>query len=360
MHPIIVGGGVAGLAAAVRLADHGIYSHVIEGGTFPAHKVCGEFFSPEIVPLLERWDLAPSVKLQTICLHGFARRPLQLSLEVPAASQSRYDFDASLAGLATKRGVQIVTQTFVTELIPPSADGLWHVQLSTGERLTTPCLLLGVGRLVQQFLKGPPVPLPYVGFKTHLKQRVPNALHLFSVRGGYFGLSPVDENHCNVAFLLRKEVAPHRADTLRWLLPDSLMEAPTRFDWMRVEVPPFGARPMPLLPGLFLIGDAAAAIPPVSGQGLSMGLSSGILAADYAVHNDAMGYRKAWQRRYRARLRWASWLNAALLSPARRALIPLGTAIPGMVRLFYGCTREPSVKPSPVDPKTAPNTDSAC
>ena len=46
---LIVGGGLAGLTAAIHLSKIGLKVIVIEKNEFPKHKVCGEYVSNEVV-----------------------------------------------------------------------------------------------------------------------------------------------------------------------------------------------------------------------------------------------------------------------------------------------------------------------
>ncbi|MBC7927549.1 MAG: FAD-dependent oxidoreductase, partial [Bryobacteraceae bacterium] len=50
---VILGGGPAGSIAALTALREGSSVTLMERATFPKHKVCGEFLSPEIVPVLE-------------------------------------------------------------------------------------------------------------------------------------------------------------------------------------------------------------------------------------------------------------------------------------------------------------------
>jgi len=50
---LIVGGGLAGLTAAIHLAQENRSVCLFERETYPHHKVCGEYVSNEIVPYLE-------------------------------------------------------------------------------------------------------------------------------------------------------------------------------------------------------------------------------------------------------------------------------------------------------------------
>ena len=47
---IVIGGGLAGLTAAIHLGLEGRSVLVIEKNEYPNHKVCGEYVSNEVVP----------------------------------------------------------------------------------------------------------------------------------------------------------------------------------------------------------------------------------------------------------------------------------------------------------------------
>ena len=51
---VILGAGPAGSIAAIQAQREGAKVQLIERCSFPKHKVCGEFFSPEILPILDR------------------------------------------------------------------------------------------------------------------------------------------------------------------------------------------------------------------------------------------------------------------------------------------------------------------
>jgi 2-polyprenyl-6-methoxyphenol hydroxylase-like FAD-dependent oxidoreductase len=50
----VVGGGPAGVMAAFAAMREGAGVRIFEQSAFPRHKVCGEFLSPAILPLLRR------------------------------------------------------------------------------------------------------------------------------------------------------------------------------------------------------------------------------------------------------------------------------------------------------------------
>ena len=53
----IIGGGLAGLTAAIDLLNRNFKVVVFEKNDYPKHKVCGEFISNEVLPYLEKLGL---------------------------------------------------------------------------------------------------------------------------------------------------------------------------------------------------------------------------------------------------------------------------------------------------------------
>ena len=49
---LILGGGLAGLTAAIHLSKLGLRVTVIEKNCYPKHKVCGEYISNEALEVL--------------------------------------------------------------------------------------------------------------------------------------------------------------------------------------------------------------------------------------------------------------------------------------------------------------------
>ena len=64
IHVAIVGGGPAGLLTAILLSRKGIKSTVIERGTWPIDKVCGEGIMPLGVSILRKYDLLRGIDVE--------------------------------------------------------------------------------------------------------------------------------------------------------------------------------------------------------------------------------------------------------------------------------------------------------
>ncbi|RYG21970.1 MAG: FAD-dependent oxidoreductase, partial [Chitinophagaceae bacterium] len=54
---LIIGGGLAGLTAALHLQKGGLEVTLVEKNDFPSHKVCGEYISNEVLPYLKWLDV---------------------------------------------------------------------------------------------------------------------------------------------------------------------------------------------------------------------------------------------------------------------------------------------------------------
>ena len=55
----VLGGGLAGLTNAYLLSKAGYKVILYEKGSYPQHKVCGEYISNEVLPFLKKHDLYP-------------------------------------------------------------------------------------------------------------------------------------------------------------------------------------------------------------------------------------------------------------------------------------------------------------
>ena len=109
MRVAIIGSGPAGSAAAFAARRHGAGVNLVEKSRLPRHKVCGEFLSPEIVPLLEdlcvsgRFADAAPARVRRVFIR-FGRREKCAVLSEPAYGLSRFVFDKLLFDAAVDAG----------------------------------------------------------------------------------------------------------------------------------------------------------------------------------------------------------------------------------------------------------------
>lgn len=342
---LIIGGGVAGLSAAIHLAEQGADVTLLEEGEYPVQKICGEFLSPEAIPLLEAWGIAPSSFLH----HLTIQTPHdQWSMAFPETSATimRYTLDAALAAHAAKKGAHVQVKAHVQDLKKQGHS--YTVQLSNGEEWSAPQLLISTGRLVNQLLGKQPPRFAYVGAKAHFKgidceERL--CMHLLP--GAYFGIAPVGQGKVNVAGLIAcsHEEALKPQEVLKRFLPSmshtQLSKGQCAFnEWMTAPVSEFGVRSQPDWPNVYLLGDAAGVIPPATGNGLAMGLTSGKMAASFALKSDPQGYRKCWIKTYSPRIRKGKMLNWLFLSPMVSSWVPsIARAFPWLPEYIFHATR---------------------
>lgn len=346
---VIVGGGLAGLCAAKRLIELGCRPLVIEAGDFPSHKVCGEFISPHALTILKSWDLHP-LPIDRIRLHASLRN-LEFILPKPAGSLSHLTLDSELAQQIVKAGGSVLTKTSVLNLSPSvDSEGLHTLSLSSGEKISARHLFIAVGKLAGQ--NDAAQKKIYYGFKAHFTCRdfLPH-LNMYLFPGAYLGAVPVENHRVNIACLARADHVEKESSPQIFMdalikshphLSELLQFAHPVFDqWMVVKAPKFGQRQTPNWPRTYWIGDAQGAIPPASGNGLSLAIASGRLAAECAVKDDPDGFREIWNRDYSSFYRVGKCLNSLFLSPfwSGKALY-LGQKFPILATTLFEKSRQ--------------------
>jgi len=170
-------------------------------------------------------------------------------------------------------------------------------------------------------------------------------------KGAYFGVSPIANDRVNVAGIMLatpNEIqnpqeafdAFLRSSKACPLLKTLESSHPVFDKWMIGSVPEFGVRHHPAWPNVFLLGDAAGVIAPATGNGLAMGLTSGILAATCALKGEDKEYKKHWNRLYRARILKGMFLHRLFLSPLCVKAIPmLSKLFPYLPHYCFKATR---------------------
>ncbi|MBX9924152.1 MAG: FAD-dependent oxidoreductase [Rhabdochlamydiaceae bacterium] len=326
---VIVGGGVAGLSALNRLADLGISATLIEAGTYPSHKICGEFFSPECLPILSAWDIEPTQKIPHISLVT-SHRTLSFPLPNSARSQSRFTFDHKLVQRAEKNGAIILTKTKVKDIKKN------HVLLDNETMLPYTDLIVSSGRFFGRVSS----PL-YAGLKGYFRGLDIQGLEMYPFPGGYAGLSPSGDGLSNFTCLMPKHYDKEMLFKAVPHLQSKLQKGEFAYDeWMTCKIPAFGIKKTPSQANTYFVGDAAGTIPPASGLGLSIALTSGYMAAEYAVKGDREGFQKAWHSRYKKTFAYGHVLHWLLTHPsAYHSALGLERLFPKLPLTIFSKTR---------------------
>jgi flavin-dependent dehydrogenase len=317
-HPVnIAGGGIAGLALGLALRREGVPVVLSEAGTYPRHRLCGEFLSgagAEEFAALGAGDLLEhSVPLTDTAWFCGDRPVFRRELPEPAHGISRWRLDAALAGRFTALGGELRCEQRISA--PPQAEG-WV--MATGRVRTD------AGRWFAQKEHYQNLPVT-AGLEMHLG------------RGGYAGLARVDDGVVNVCALLPAATGRMPATAL----PDRLracglnelaarLESASPVAFSRCGVARFGTGWQPQRDGRLCIGDHCAIIPPFAGHGLSMAIFAALEAAPLlaawsagrlAWRNAVQSVQAALRRKFLVRLRWAARLHPVLLHPAGHGII---------------------------------------
>ena len=313
---IIIGGGPAGTAAAITAARRGAGVLLLERGRLPRHKVCGEFVSAESLELLGTLLASPhdallrdAVRISSsrVFLDG---RVLQTPIRPAAASIPRLDLDAALWESAVEAGVEARQQTVVQ-----SVSGAGPFRVATSDGVFEGSTVINASGRWSNLNRTTDAPgEKWLGVKAHFAEASPpNSVDLYFFEGGYCGVQPVDcgeagAGRVNVAAMVRAgiastlpEVYPHHPALLersrQWLpLSDSVTTSPLIF-----------RQPEPVREGILLAGDAAGFVDPFVGDGISLALRSGALAADClneffrqtaSLARATADYQMAYQKRF--------------------------------------------------------------
>lgn len=292
----IIGAGPAGSSAAFALASRGWDVTLIEQHRFPRDKVCGESLSALGIEVLHRLGLAttidalrPSILHQTI-LHAPDGRHLAFPLPRPMWGLSRRALDTALLESARAAGVRLLQPARVESITPLTVRNLDSNRLET---LSPSWIILADGK--GALLPSRPPPTTDLGIKAHFEHVTGprDAVELFGVRGHYVGLAPIENGLSNVAFSLPTARLDHFRGDLGALWHHLLTENPTlaaRFTRAR-QTSPWLASPLPRFPvngnwppHVIPLGNSAAALEPIGGEGMGLALRSAELATAALDH----------------------------------------------------------------------------
>ncbi len=307
----VVGGGPAGAATATLLAREGVDVLLVDAQRFPRFKPCGEFMSPQCLPLLDSLgafdtlrDLgARPVRGMELVSHGLRTRGRFVDIGRAQApfehgwALRREVFDSALLDNARAQGVRVLEGWRVRRLLrdgagrvrgfeardPDGAAREIHAEWTVGadglhSRVASE---LGVQR-------DDPA-LRHMAFTTRYRGAAQHDFaqaHFF--HEGYFALAPVDDGLVSVNLVLsmeafEREGLPRDAAYEAWLrrvpaVREQLAGA-ERVDPLRGIGPLARRTTQQTFDGAALVGDACGYVDPVTGEGVFFALQGAAMLA---------------------------------------------------------------------------------
>lgn len=370
----VLGAGVAGSSVAKALADRGWDTILLDRHTFPRHKVCGEFLSPESQSMLNALDLRGRVeslqpsyitRIRLIMSHG---AELDIPLPGTAIGLSRNALDPALHSAAISSGVDVQTQTTVTSVSSVSMSGRTYTIETKREGDTAAfearAVIAAWGANPRSGLPrhnpDPPARNSYLGVKSHFRGiPMEPVVELYFFSGGYLGLAPIEGGLVNAAALLKREAFRDTDKTIMGMIDAAARRNPKLSVKLAQAVPVLGSQaavaPVNLsrMPaaweGIPRVGDASLMVPPLCGDGMSMALRSaglcapladGYLRGEFSLSRWQREYTESIQREFTGPLRWGRLLQSLFSAPVvPRLLMGLAHCAPGLASRMVQATR---------------------
>jgi menaquinone-9 beta-reductase len=356
---VIIGGGLAGSAAAIRLARAGRDVVLIERALHAEHKVCGEFLSREALNYLELLGLkavsfgaVPIGAVRLACNGGLS----EAKLPFQAMSLTRRRLDEELLRLAVEAGAKVVRGCRAQGL--EREDAKWRVTVEGAEPVLANAAFLATGK---HDLGGRPRPKGkqsnLVAFKMYWRLAPAQAaaldghVELMLYRGGYAGLQPVEDGAANLCCLVERSELRRLGGRWEQLLAamqqgcgllrerlqgaQALLERP-----LAVSAIPYGYV-RAASDGVWALGDQAAVIPSFTGDGMSIALHSGCLAAAmYLQGESAKQFQKKLCRELSRQVALATLVSRGLVwQPSRGVLMAVTSLRPRILGTMARRTR---------------------
>jgi len=317
---VVVGAGPAGSAAAAWAARDNRDVLLIDAATFPRDKTCGDGLTPRAVAELQLLGLGPwldgHIRHTGLRLAGFGST-VQVpwpgpSFPTAGSAVPRTELDERIRAVAEASGARMLLGVKAVDVERDSAGRVAAVVLADGARLRCRHLIVAdgvrstlgrtLGRIWHQetvygvagrgYLSSPRANEPWIS--SDLELRSPSG----EVLPGYGWIFPLGNGEVNIGVgalatlkrpaevaikpLIRHYTALKRDE---WGFEDSPRAVKSAL------LPMGGAVSGVAGPNWMLIGDAAACVNPLNGEGIDYGLESGRLAVGLLCSDDVSG---AW------------------------------------------------------------------
>ncbi len=337
---IIVGGGLAGLTAALHLSQKNYSILVIEKKKYPYHKVCGEYVSKEVIPYLEQLGVSfgeiQVKKIDTLLLSSSSGKSVQTKLPLGGIGISRFTLDQLLYQNAIEKCVDFQTDTVLSI---DYRENIFFITTEHGRQFSATLVIGAYGkrdaldkRLDRTFIKKKSA---WLGVKAHYEfdDFPDNLVALHNFNGGYGGLSKTETGAVNFCYLTayksfqkEKNIEEFNNNVVAQnpFLKEFLKNAQPIFDEPLTIAQISFDQKTAIKNHVLMCGDTAGLIHPLCGNGMAMAIHAAKIASelifDYMESNDRkrakleQEYQRQWSQAFTKRLWMGRKLQAILLN----------------------------------------------
>jgi len=358
----VVGGGLAGLSLSIQMAKAGHRVILFEKEQYPFHRVCGEYIS------LESWDFLQGLGIDLPALNVTHIKRLQVSdikgvffeqpLPLGGFGISRFKLDHELAQIAKQEGVVILEHTRVNDI--RFSRELFTIE-STKGNFVAKIVAGSFGKRSnldvkwkRRFIVAKKNKLNnHIGVKYHIRYDLADdliALHNF--KNGYCGISKVEGDQYCLCYLTTADNLQNSSNDIR-KMEESILSVNPHLKKIFNDCEILWKEPLTISQISFdkknliedhvlMIGDAAGMITPLCGNGMSMAMHAGKIAAEEiskflkgTISREKMerNYTEKWTKLFGRRLRTGRMLQRLLDNQWLTTLtIRVGRSFPLLIR----------------------------
>jgi len=311
----IIGGGLAGLTAAIHLSKIGLEVTVIEKNEYPKHKVCGEYISNEVLPYLD-WlginisELKPA-NISKIIFSTSNGKVINGNLPLGGFGISRYTFDEHLYRKAKANGCEFIQETVGNVVFEKDE---FIVNTTDNNTLKSDIVIGAFGKrsnidqkMHRDFINKKS---PWLAVKSHYSGDFPDdVVGLYNFKGGYCGVSKVENDEINICYLADyktfknyKNIEEYQNEVvaknpqLKAILDKatSLFEKPLTISQISFE------KKKAVEDHILMAGDSVGMIHPFCGNGMAMAIHSAKIVSEMVekYHKGEIKTRKELEQKY--------------------------------------------------------------
>jgi menaquinone-9 beta-reductase len=369
----IIGGGLAGLSSAILFARKGHSVILVEKEKYPFHKVCGEYIS------MESWDHLCSLGLDLEGMNLPQIRKLMITapngksfhaqLPLGGFGLSRYHLDKRLSEIALEQGVHLLEETRADAV---EYDGNFKIftSSSAGQASYTARICIGSFgkrsnldiKWKRTFLNAQDKRLQnFVGVKYHIRSDWPDdTIGLHNFEDGYCGISRIEDGTSCLCYMTSARNLKNSGGNIRTMEENILFKNPhlrrifnesERMDNFPLTISQISfSRKSHVEDHALMIGDAGGMITPLCGNGMSIALHTGKIAAELGINflegkisreELEKAYISRWEKNFSSRLKTGRLLQGFFGSPVlSNGFIGLFRTLPFLaapvIRLTHG------------------------